>query len=312
MAQFAAAMPNPAAQGISAEEILSRLLHRDGMILVINKPSGIPVHAGFGGGPNLEESFVHLTFGLPRKPSLAHRLDRDTSGCLVLGRHSKALRDVGDLFANGKVRKTYWALVDGAPRETEGRIKIPIRKIGQGPGWKMMADPRNGLPTVTDYKVRGSVETPEGKRTWLELHPHTGRTHQLRIHCAELGCPVVGDTVYGIKPPTTPLMLHARAIAIPMNSKRDPIKVKAPPPEHMMADLVACGFREEAEKIAPVVVAEVEEKKPIPEIPDFSATDKARARAKHGAFKKKGRRPGGRKHEGTRRGGRKNSGGDPS
>ncbi len=305
-------MPNPADKGVSAEEILARLLYRDGMILVINKPPGIPVHAGFGGGPNLEQSFPHLAFGLSRPPSLAHRLDRDTSGCLVLGRHNKALRQVGDLFAAGKVRKTYWALVDGAPRETEGRIKISIRKLGQGPGWKMTADPRNGQPAITDYKVRGSVQTPEGKRTWLELYPHTGRTHQIRIHCAELGCPVVGDKVYGVKPSTSPLMLHARAVAIPMNSKRDPIKVKAPPPEHMLADLVACGFKEEAEPVPVVVPPAEEQEKVLPETPDFSATDAARARAKHGAFKKKGRRPGGRKHDGTRRGGRKSAAGDES
>lgn len=287
-------MPNPAAKGLSAEEILARVLHRDGMILVINKPAGIPVHAGFGGGPNLEESFVHLTFGLHRPPALCHRLDRDTSGCLVLGRHTKALRQVGDLFAGGKVRKTYWALVDGAPRESEGRVKIPIRKIGQGPGWKMVADPRNGQEAITDYKVRGSIDTPRGKRTWLELHPHTGRTHQIRIHCAELGCPVVGDRVYGRKELAGELMLHARGVAIPMHSKRDPIKVKAPPPEHMRGDLVACGFREAAEPATTVAPASAR-RKPIPEAPDFSATDEARARAKRGGAKKTGRRPGGRK-----------------
>lgn len=284
-------MPNPAAKGLSAEEILARLLHRDGMILVINKPPGIPVHAGFGGGPNLEESFVHLTFGLPRSPSLCHRLDRDTSGCLVLGRHTKALREVGDLFAAGKVRKTYWALVDGAPKESEGRINIPIRKIGQGPGWKMVADRRNGQEAITDYKVRGQIETPQGKRTWLELQPHTGRTHQIRIHCAELGCPVVGDKVYGRKELAGDLMLHARAVAIPMHKKRDPIKVKAPPPDHMLEDLRACGFKEDP---APAPAPTEAPKKPILETPDFSATDQARARAKHGGFKKKGRRPGGR------------------
>lgn len=304
-------MPNPAAKGLTAEEILARLLYRDGMILVINKPPGIPVHAGFGGGPNLEESFVHLTFGLPRPPSLAHRLDRDTSGCLVLGRHTKALRQVGDLFANGKVRKTYWALVDRSPRETEGRIKAPIRKIGQGPGWKMVVDPRNGQEAITDYKVRGQIDTPHGKRTWLELHPLTGRTHQIRIHCAELGCPVIGDKVYGRKELAGELMLHARAVAIPMNTKRDPIKVKAPPPDHMLADLTACGFKEEPAP-APVVVSPPQEaaregaEKEYTGAPDFSATDRARARAKHGGPRKKGRRPGGRRHDGIKSHGRKN------
>ena len=219
----------------------------------------------------------------------------------MLGRHTKALRQVGDLFAAGKVRKTYWALVDGVPRESEGRVKVPIRKAGQGPGWKMVADPRNGQETITDYKVRGAIDTPHGKRTWLELYPLTGRTHQIRVHCAELGCPVVGDTVYGRKELAGELMLHARAVAIPMHSKRDPIKVKAPPPDHMRADLIACGFREEAEPATPAPPPKTEAPpKPIPETPDFSATDKARARAKHGGFKKKGRRPSGRKPDGAR------------
>lgn len=238
-------MPNPATAAVSAEDILARVLYRDGLVLVINKPAGMPVHAGFGGGPNLEQSFVHLTFGLPRAPSLAHRLDRDTSGCLVLGRHTKALRDVGKLFADGDVRKTYWAVVDGVPKNPEGRIKINMSKDGHGPGWKMKADPK-GQTAITDYKVRGTFESPRGPRAWLELHPHTGRTHQIRLHCAEIGCPIVGDKVYGRMPAPgflgEPLMLHARAVTLPLHPKRDPIRVRAPVPEHMQADLTACGF----------------------------------------------------------------------
>jgi tRNA pseudouridine32 synthase/23S rRNA pseudouridine746 synthase/23S rRNA pseudouridine1911/1915/1917 synthase len=236
-------MPNPAAAAVSPEEIQARVLYRDGLMLVIDKPAGIPVHAGFGGGPNLEQSFVHLTFGLPRPPSLAHRLDRDTSGCLVLGRHGKALRQLGDLFADGSVRKTYWAIVAGRPRQDEGRIKAPLRKVGKGPGWKMMVDPE-GQPAITDYKVRGSAETPDGVRTWLELHPHTGRTHQIRVHCLELGCPVVGDRVYGTA--GGPLMLHARAVSVPLHPKRDPVRATAPAPAHMIEALKACGFKGDA------------------------------------------------------------------
>ncbi len=234
-------MPNPAAVAITAEEILARVLYRDGLVLVIDKPAGMPVHAGFGGGANLEQSFVHLTFGLPRPPSLAHRLDRDTSGCLVLGRHTKALRDLGKMFEDGSVRKTYWALVDGVPKNPEGRIKLALSKLGNGPGWKMKADPA-GQEAITDYKVRGVAETPRGPRAWIELHPHTGRTHQIRVHCAEMGCPVVGDNVYGRMPTTEPLMLHARGIALPLHPKREPIRVRAPVPEHMRDDLAACGF----------------------------------------------------------------------
>ena len=242
-------MPNPAAAPVSQADIEARVLYRDGMILVIDKPTGIPVHAGFGGGPNLEQSFVHLTFGLPRAPSLAHRLDRDTSGCLVLGRHAKALRDVGDLFASGKVRKTYWAIVDGKPKEDEGRIKLALAKIpGCGAGWKMQEDP-NGQPAITDYKVRGSVQTPDGLRSWVEFHPHTGRTHQISVHAALIDCPVVGDRVYGragTKAVDGPLMLHARAVALPLYAKRDPIRVRAPAPTHMLEMLAVCGFKGDA------------------------------------------------------------------
>src|SRR6185437_479407 len=130
-------------------------------MLVIDKPAGVPVHSGPAGGPHLEHWFPLLRFGLPRPPALAHRLDRDTSGCLVLGRHAKALREVGDLFAANKVRKTYWAMVEGSPRDDEGRIKAPLKKIGQGPGWKMMVD-KSGQEAITDYKVRGAMETPQG------------------------------------------------------------------------------------------------------------------------------------------------------
>src|SRR5476649_2136642 len=100
---------------MTPEEMLARLLYRDGLMLVIDKPAGFAVHRGPKGGESLEDHFDVLRFGLPRAPSLAHRLDRDTSGCLVLGRHRKALADLGALFAEGKIKKTYWALTVGTP-----------------------------------------------------------------------------------------------------------------------------------------------------------------------------------------------------
>src|SRR5574338_622031 len=115
-------MPRPP---FSPEETQARLLYRDGLILVLDKPAGLPVHAGPGGGPNLEQCFEALRFGLPANPALAHRLDRDTSGCLVLGRHRKALAKLGRLFQAGKVDKTYWAVVEGEPAEDSGRIDAP-------------------------------------------------------------------------------------------------------------------------------------------------------------------------------------------
>src|SRR5919197_3359872 len=107
---------------MTAEEIVARLLYRDGLVLVVDKPAGMAVHRGPKGGESLEDYFDALRFGLPRAPALAHRLDRDTSGCLVLGRHRKALAELGHLFKTGRIGKTYCAVVAGGPIEGEGRI----------------------------------------------------------------------------------------------------------------------------------------------------------------------------------------------
>src|ERR1041384_3789262 len=118
--------------------LAEQVLYRDGLMLVIDKPAGIAVHAGPGGGPHLEHWFPLLRFGLPRPPALAHRLDRDTSGCLVLGRHPKALRRLGALFTQGLVGKTYWAVVVGSPPQDSGTIDLALRKESRKEtGWKM-------------------------------------------------------------------------------------------------------------------------------------------------------------------------------
>ena len=205
-------------------------------MLVIDKPAGIPVHSGPGGGPHLEHWFPLLRFGLPRPPGLAHRLDRDTSGCLVLGRHPKALRRLGMLFADGKIEKIYWAVVQGIPGEPQGTIDAPLLKQTRRIGWRMAIDPA-GQPAVTEYRVLGSAEG----RAWLELRPKTGRTHQIRVHCASLGCPVVGDPTYG-GPSGTSLHLHSRAISIPLYPTRPSIDVAAPVPAHMLAALTRLGY----------------------------------------------------------------------
>jgi tRNA pseudouridine32 synthase/23S rRNA pseudouridine746 synthase/23S rRNA pseudouridine1911/1915/1917 synthase len=206
---------------------------------VIDKPAGIAVHAGPGGGPNLESRFDELRFGLPHPPALAHRLDRDTSGCLVLGRHQKALRRLGALFAGGIVEKVYWAVIEGRPPETEGRIETGLRKLKRASGWKMIIDP-DGQSAITEYRVRGAADG----RAWLELRPRTGRTHQLRIHCAALGCPVVGDPVYGRGGGGGPLMLYARSISLPLYPARPPLEITAPVPTHMVAALRELGCEE--------------------------------------------------------------------
>src|SRR5262245_568905 len=135
---------------LTPEEIQKRLLFRDGMMLILDKPPGIPVHAGPRGGPNLEMYFDALRFGWSSLPVLAHRLDRDTSGCLVLGRHHKALRKLGKLFAAGRIEKIYWAIVVGEPPEEQGTIDLPLKKMTNKSGWKMITAP-DGQPAVTEY-----------------------------------------------------------------------------------------------------------------------------------------------------------------
>ena len=232
---------------MTPEQMVSRLLYRDGLMLVIDKPAGFAVHRGPKGGESLEDHFNALRFGLPRSPALAHRLDRDTSGCLVLGRHRKALALLGRLFKSGAVEKTYWAVVKGAPATDEGTIEFPLGRLDETRGWWMKHDP-NGQPAVTKWKVLGSLLPPasgEAKISWLALEPVTGRTHQLRVHCAEMGWPIVGDAIYGNAPRSggPVLHLHAREVVVPLYKNRAPIRAVAPVPQHMHAALSQCGWQ---------------------------------------------------------------------
>jgi tRNA pseudouridine32 synthase/23S rRNA pseudouridine746 synthase len=229
---------------MTPEEMVSRLLYRDGLMLVIDKPAGLAVHRGSPNGKDrgresLEDHFDTLRFGLPRPPALAHRLDRDTSGCLVLGRHRKALAQLGKLFRNGAIDKTYWAVVEGKPGADEGEIALPLGRLDATRGWWMKHDPE-GQPAVTRWKVMG--RSPP--LTWLALEPVTGRTHQLRVHCAEMGWPILGDAIYGNAPRDGGPVLHlyAREIVVPLYKNRTPIRVSAPAPPHMRERLLACGW----------------------------------------------------------------------
>ena len=170
----------------------ARLLYRDGLMLVLDKPAGVAVHRGPKGGACLEDDFDALRFGLPRKPALAHRLDRDTAGCLVLGRHHKALEKLGLLFKQGKISKTYWAIVAGGPAEDDGLIDKPLGRLDETRGWWMKVD-ASGQPSQTRWRVCGRGQWRGAPIAWLELTPLTGRTHQLRVHCASEGWPILGD-----------------------------------------------------------------------------------------------------------------------
>jgi tRNA pseudouridine32 synthase / 23S rRNA pseudouridine746 synthase len=234
---------------MTPEEMGRRVLYRDGLMLVIDKPAGMAVHRGPKGGESLEDHFDALRYGLPRAPALAHRLDRDTSGCLVLGRHRKALAELGRLFKNGHVGKTYWAVVEGGPEAPEGRIDLPLGRLDATRGWWMKADAA-GQPATTLWRVLG--RSPQ--LAWLALEPLTGRTHQLRVHCAAMGWPIVGDAIYGKAPRHGgPILhLHAREVVVPLYKKRDPVCVTAAVPPHMHERLGQCGWNDDTVSERPV------------------------------------------------------------
>lgn len=215
--------------------LLQRLLYRDGLILVVDKPAGLAVHAGPGRGESLEDYLEALRFGLPGRPELAHRLDRDTSGCLVLGRHKKALRRLGRLFSAGEVEKVYWAVVEGRLEQSQGRIDVALEKHStKARGWWMAPAPAgSGQAAVTDYLV-----LEQGPHSSLvECRPRTGRTHQLRVHLASLGHPIQGDRQYGTATSTEPMLLHAKAITLPIYPARPPLAIEAPVPETLQSAL---------------------------------------------------------------------------
>jgi RluA family pseudouridine synthase len=226
-------------KAMTPQDLQARVLYRDGSILVIDKPAGLAVHPGPSTPESLERYLGALRFGIRESPRLVHRLDRDTSGCLLLARHARGASKLGRLFASSQVRKIYWAVVEGTPPAPEGIIDRPLKKITRKEGWRMVPDAA-GQRAVTRYRVLGSGDG----LAWLELAPETGRTHQLRVHCAAEGFPVLGDPVYGRSAsPRVPLHLHSRAVTIPLGGERPRVTVTAPPPPHMLAALESCGYR---------------------------------------------------------------------
>ncbi len=204
--------------------------------IVLNKPAGLAVHPGPGGGPSVEDVFPTLS---RRKdgPWLAHRLDADTAGCLVVALRKQALLAAQAAFLAGTVRKTYWAIVHGAPAARAGEVANSLQKRSLRTGWRMEAAP-DGPAARTAWRLMGQA----GGLAWLELHPMTGRTHQIRVHCAGLGHPIMGDPIYGRG--DGPMQLLARAIMLPLEP---PVSAMAPPPGHMRDALLACGWRGDAE-----------------------------------------------------------------
>ena len=200
------------------------ILHIDAHLLVIDKPAGLAVHPGPRTPDSLEDHLHALREGFMRSPQPAHRLDRDTSGCLVLGRHPRASKRLTQLFEAGRIGKTYLAVVEGVPATEEGCIDAPLLKISSAEaGWRMVEDAR-GKVAATRWRIveRGLT------RSLLAFMPETGRTHQVRVHAALLGHAILGDPVYGAG--QGPMRLHASRIEVPYREGEAAICVEAPLP----------------------------------------------------------------------------------
>lgn len=208
------------------------VLFRDQRFVVLNKPAGLAVHAGPRGGASVEDWFPQLSRRRDG-PWLAHRLDADTAGCLVVALRRAALIAAQAAFAAGRAQKTYWAVVVGDPGGPAGRIDTKLAKRSTPAGWRMVPDPE-GMPALTEWQVLGRA----AGLSWIALHPRTGRTHQLRVHLAGLGCPILGDPVYGAGE-AGGLQLLARRIQLPLDP---PLQAEAPPPPGMRNNLARCGW----------------------------------------------------------------------
>lgn len=236
----------PAVSARDAEALAAMVLHRDGSVIVLDKPHGLAVQGGPGITRNLDAMLDALAFDAEERPRLVHRLDRDTSGVLVLARSAAAAAFLAKAFRSRDVEKTYWAVVVGEPEGKQGRIDLALVKEGGPRGERTHAvdDPRQGARAITEFRV---LDAARRRCAWLELKPLTGRTHQLRVHCAEgLGTPILGDGKYGgaeahLEGLSGALHLHARALRLP-HPEGGWLEASAAPPEHMRETFRFFGF----------------------------------------------------------------------
>lgn len=228
-----------------ARDLTARILYRDAALLVLDKPAGLPVQGGPGIARHLDGALDALRFGATERPRLVHRLDRDTAGVLVLARTAPAAAKLAAAFRGRDVAKTYWAVVIGCPLPATGRIEVPlVRSRNPRFGRTAPAPEQDGTRAVTTYRT---LDRAGNRFAWLELSPLTGRTHQLRVHCATLGTPILGDTTYGGRETLAagfPASLHlfARAIRLP-HPDGGRLAVEAPLPSHLAETFRLLGFR---------------------------------------------------------------------
>lgn len=225
-------------------ELEARILYRDNSVLVLNKPAGLPVQGGPGIARHLDGMLEALRFDAAERPRLVHRLDQDTAGVLVLARSAWVAAKLAAAFRGREVTKRYWAVVVGCPVPSSGKIDVPlVRARNQRFGRTAPAAAGEGTRAVSEYRMLDRA----GKRfAWLELSPLTGRTHQLRVHCAVLGTPILGDVAYGgteAQAVGFPSILHlvARRLSLP-HPEGGTLTLEAPLPSHMRETFRLLGF----------------------------------------------------------------------
>jgi 23S rRNA pseudouridine955/2504/2580 synthase len=230
-----------------AKAVRDMVIYRDDAVLALNKPAGLAVQGGSGIKRHLDGMLDALKFDSKERPRLVHRLDKDTSGVLLLGRTAAAAAALAAAFKARETEKTYWAIVCGVPKPRFGRIDAPLAKSGGRGNEKMRIDEVEGRRAVTDF---ATVESAGKEASWLALRPVTGRTHQIRAHCAAIGTPILGDGKYGGAEAflagmklARQLHLHARAISIKGPDGRR-IDVEAPLPPHFAQAMRLLGFNE--------------------------------------------------------------------
>jgi 23S rRNA pseudouridine955/2504/2580 synthase len=243
----AAPKERPAVSERDAAEIQKLVIHRDAEVIAIDKPPGLAVQGGSGTERHVDGMLDALRFGYEERPRLVHRLDKDTSGLLLIARTGQAAKRLAESFRDRETEKLYWAVVVGVPPRPEGRIDLPLAKRpGARDRETMQVDHEEGQKALTDFR---ELDRAARRAALLALWPRTGRTHQLRVHCAEIGCPILGDRKYGGEEAllsavadSRRLHLHARRITLPHPSGKGELKVQAEPPPHFRRTVEAFGF----------------------------------------------------------------------
>ena len=242
-----------------ADELKEKIIYQDRDLLVINKPSGLAVQGGTKTERHIDAALPALTFDAEEAPRLVHRLDRDTSGLLLLARTRAAAQSLTRQFARREMRKVYWALVQGNPRPSRGRVDVPLAKrVGRGGGERVHAArsfDEDALRARTDY---AELARAGQKFSWVALLPHTGRTHQLRVHMMAIGHPIAGDPKYRRMDDTQEfggiiekkLHLHARSVSVMHPSRQQILHFEAPLTGHMAQSWSDLGF-DQADGIDP-------------------------------------------------------------